>query len=342
MKKEYAFNKYNLAHLGVCDEFFALYQSVREIYDDAAEKVKKENPSRPMNIAKLERECSSKLRKLLDIFLIEHTSLFTDKYVKIHPNATALKRMQLLDVKTKGLLHTEISIVSFSEFLKSFQDFVCDILAQRESYERPNISWDYVWNNLNEHIKRLSGEEIKETIRKNVSDKAKGFVVYRNLNSISCNRDEHNVVADKITVAAIDKDYSVVLPIHRCKDCNKLFVGYETLKVYEKEYGQLFIIKTKEVGEKGIVYLFKSESPLHKAGYNVIAGMMTEEQRRALLTTFLKTETFSHFEICRDIENAIKIFDGQARYVNAVSKWKSDLMFIGEFAKEEMMGSENQ
>lgn len=340
MKIEYALNKYNLAHLGVCDEFFTLYQSVQEIYAGAAKRIKKENPNRPMNTAKLEKECSSKLRKLFDIFLIEHTSLFTDKYVKIHPNATALKRMLLLDVKKKGILQAEISVVSFSEFLKSFQNFVCDILLQRESYERPSISWDYVWNNLNEHINSLARKEIKETIKKDVSDKAKELIVYKNLNSISCNRDEHNVVADKITVAAIGKDYSVVLPVHKCKDCGKLFIGYETLKVYEKEYGQLFIIKTKEDGKKGIVYVFKSESPLHRAGYNVIEGVMTEVQRRELLVTFLKTNTFSHFEICRDIENAIKIFEGQPRYVNAVSKWKSDLMYIGEFAKGEMMSNE--
>ena len=68
---------------------------------------------------------------------------------------------------------------------------------------------------------------------------------------------------------------------------------------------------------------------------------MTETERRSLLVTFLTTNTFSHFEICRDIENAIRIFDGQARFVNAVSKWKSDLMFIGEFVKEEMMNGEN-
>ena len=245
MKKEYALNKYNLAHLGVCDDFFSLHQSVCEIYDAAAERVKKENPSRPMSLSKLEKESYTNLRKIFDIFLIEHTSLFTDKYVKIHPNAIALKRMQLLDVKTKGILRTEIAVVSFSEFLKRFQDYVCDILAQRESYERPSISLDYVWNNLNDHIKSRAGKEIKETIKKDVSDKAKELIVYKNLNSISCNRDEHNVVADKITVEVIGKGYSVVLPIHKCKDCGKMFIGYETLKVYEKEYGQLFIIKTK-------------------------------------------------------------------------------------------------
>lgn len=340
MKKEYALNKHNLAHLGICDEFHTLYQSVVELYDDASESVKKNNTKASVSIDKLEKECWSQIRKLFDDFLIKHTSLFTVKYNSIHPNAEALRRMQLIEVKRTAPLKLIYSVISFNTFVERFQDFVCDILTRRESYEKPYISREYVWNELNAYINTLAEKEIKRTIKKDVSEKAKELIVYKNLSSISCNRDDHEVSPDRISVLVIGKDYSIILPVHRCKDCGKVFVGYETLKVYEKEYGQLLIVKTREEGAKGIVFQFESESPLHRAGYNVIAGMMTEEQRRALLTTFLKTETFSHFEICRDIENAIKIFEGQASYVNAVSKWKSDLMFIGEFVKEEMMSYE--
>ena len=341
MKKEYALNKHNLAHLGLCDEFHALYQSVVELYDDASDSIKKSNTKSSVSIDKLERECWSQTRKLFDDFLIKHTSLFTVKYKSIHPNAEALRRMQLIEVKRTAPLKLIYSVISFNTFVERFQDFVCDILARRESYEKPYISRETVWNELNTYINTLAENETKGTAKKYVSEKAKELIVYKNLNSISCNIEHHEVLPDRITVLVIGKDYSIILPVHRCKGCGKVFVGYETLKVYEKEYGQLLIVKTRENGAKGIVYQFESESPLHRAGYNVIAGMMTEEQRRALLTTFLKMETFSHFEICRDIENAIKIFEGQARYVNAVSKWKSDLMFIGEFVKEEMMNNEN-
>lgn len=341
MKKEYALNKHNLAHLGLCDEFHALYQSVVELYDDASDSIKKSNTKSSVSIDKLERECWSQIRKLFDDFLIKHTSLFTAKYKSIHPNAEALRRMQLIEVKRTAPLKLIYSVISFNTFVERFQDFVCDILTRREGYERPYVSWEGVWNELNENIRILAEKEIRETVKKDISEKAKELIVYKNLNTISCNIYNHNIHIDKISVMAIGKDCSIVLPVHKCNDCGKIFVGYETLKVYEKAYGQLFIIKSREDTDKGCVCSFKSESPLHKAGYNVIEGMMTEAERRSLLVTFLTTNTFSHFEICRDIENAIRIFEGQARFVNAVSKWKSDLMFIGEFVKEEMTNSEN-
>ncbi len=339
MKNEYALSKYNLTHLGLLEEFYALYQAIVDVHNEAAEKVKGSDTKSSLSIDKLERECWSKIRKLLDDFLIKHTGFFTTKYSIIHPNADAIRRMQLIEVKRTAPLKLIYSVVSFSDFLERFQDFVCDIITRRESYERPHISREYVWNDINEYIENQASEKI--SVKDGCVDKAQELIVYKNLNVISCNIDNHDIHIDKVSVMVIGKEYSVVLPVHKCNDCSKVFVGYETLKVYEKEYGQLFIIKSREDADKGCVYSFKSESPLHKAGYNVIEGMMTETERRSLLVTFLTTNTFSHFEICRDIENAIRIFEGQARFVNAVSKWKSDLMFIGEFVKEEMTNSEN-
>lgn len=339
MKKEYALNKYNLAHLGVCDEFHALYQSIVELYADAFECKKRNNTK---GLISFEKECWSQIRKLLDDFLIKHTILFTDKYKTIHPNSEAMRRMLLLKVKRTAPLKLTYSVISFNYFIERFQDFVCDILERRESYERLHISRDYVWNELNEYIEKLVDKEIEKNEKQEISNKVQELIIYKNLNTISCNLDGHYIQASKVSVMVIGKDYSVILPVHRCSECGKMFVGYETLKVYEKEYGQLFVIKTNEDFTNDSAYSFKRESPLHKAGYNVIEGVMSETDRRSLLVTFLKTKTFSHFEICRDIENAIKIFEGQTRFVNAVLKWKRDLMFIGEFIKEEMMNNENQ
>ena len=42
----------------------------------------------------------------------------------------------------------------------------------------------------------------------------------------------------------------------------------------------------------------------------------------------------TYFEICRDIENAIIIFDGRTKYFQACEKWKKDLKYIGEFVSE--------
>ena len=79
-------------------------------------------------------------------------------------------------------------------------------------------------------------------------------------------------------------------------------------------------------------YVFNGESELHQYGYNVVDGRMSEEERRLLLVELLKEKKMTRFQIMRDIENAIGLFDDDYRFLNAVSKWKSDLLFISEYS----------
>lgn len=61
-------------------------------------------------------------------------------------------------------------------------------------------------------------------------------------------------------------------------------------------------------------------------------GKLSEEERHLLLVALLKDNKMTRFQIMRDIENAIRIFDDDYRFINAVSKWKSDLLFISEYS----------
>ena len=65
-------------------------------------------------------------------------------------------------------------------------------------------------------------------------------------------------------------------------------------------------------------------------------NFMSQSERRTLLIKLLEMEILTTFQICRDIENAIRIFKGEERYERAVEKWRSDLFFISEYVKENL------
>ena len=80
---------------------------------------------------------------------------------------------------------------------------------------------------------------------------------------------------------------------------------------------------------------FTAESPLHQLGYNVIAGKLTEKERQTILVKIYEKKWLTFFQIQRDLEKAIRIFQYRSHYQAAVMKWKSDLYFISEYVKNQ-------
>ena len=58
---------------------------------------------------------------------------------------------------------------------------------------------------------------------------------------------------------------------------------------------------------------------------------MSEEARRSLLVYLLDHKRITHFEICSTIEQNIRLFQFSYRHQLAVTKWKSDLKYIGDY-----------
>ena len=98
------------------------------------------------------------------------------------------------------------------------------------------------------------------------------------------------------------------------------------------EYGLLCAECTSETPKRTNFSKYDDESKLHQYGYNVVDGELSERERQNLLAFLFDNKIMTYFEICRDIENAISIFDGRPKYALALEKWRRDLKYIGEYS----------
>lgn len=325
----YELNSKNLALLGLLDECHQLYSNIEDVYVNEFEHTRS-----PLQV---QEKTMPKIRKLLDAFLSETTYLFTQDYLYLHPNSDAMRKaMFFLDIKHTKPLHIECRMVSFSTFLKTLHEFVASILCRRKSHDHIYISKEKAIELINENIISLVKRSAKlsadfSPIQENQA--ANQLIVFKSLSLISCNIKTHDVVSDWIFVKALKNGQIIRLPVHVCKTCGRIFVGRETLNVFEEIYGKLLVrkIADRDYGD-AYNYMINGESELHQYGYNVVEGMLSENERHHLLVTLLKERKLTQFQIVRDIEKAIQIFDDDYRFVNAVSKWKSDLLFISEYS----------
>lgn len=324
----YELNSKNLALLGVLDKCHQLYSDIEDIYAAEFEHTMWPN--------QVQDRTMPKIRKLLDAFLSEMTYLFTQDYLRIHPNSDAMRKtLFFLEVKHPKPLHIRCKMVSFGDFLKITQEFVAAILCTRKSYDHIYVSMEKTIELINKNIISLverSTQSHTDTISIQENQEVNQLIVFKSLALISCNTKAHDVVSAWILVKALKSDQCVNLPVHVCKTCGRIFIGYETLKVFEGIYGKLLvkIIAEKNCGEF-YDYTFSGESELHQYGYNVVEGKMSEAERHFLLVTLLREKKLTRFQIVRDIEKALQIFGDDYRFVNAVSKWKDDLLFIAEY-----------
>lgn len=325
----YELNPKNLALLGLLDK-------CRQLYSDIADAYAAEFEHTMWAIQVLNKPVP-KIRKLLDVFLSDTTYLFTQDYLRFHPNSGAMRKtLCFLKIRRPKPLHIECKMVSFGVFLKILQEVAAVILCRRKSYDHIYISMEKSIELINENIISLVNGRVQShndafVIQDNKTPNR--LIVFKSLSLISCNTKAHNVVPAWIFVKALKNAQNIKLPVHICKTCGRIFIGHETLKVFEKIYGKLPVRIIDEKNYNGTYnYVFNGESELHQYGYNVEDGMMSEDERHLLLVTLLKENKMTQFRIIRDIERAIRIFENNYRYSNAVSKWKSDLLFISEYS----------
>lgn len=325
----YELNSKNLALLGLLDECHQLYSNIEDTYTAEFEHT--------MWPQQVQDTAMPKIRRQLDAFLSDTTYLFTQDYLCLHPNSDAMRKTRFfLETRHTKPLHIKCRMVSFSVFLKVLQEFVAAILCRRKSYDHVYISMEKAIEIINENIiclvkRRAISHTDSFLIQENQA--AEQLIVFKVLSLTSCNTKAHDVVSDWVFVKALKNGQSIKLPVHICKTCGRIFIGHETLKVFEEIYGKLLV---KIIAEKNYYetcsYVFSGESELHQYGYNVVEGKLSVEERRLLLVTLLKENKLTQFQIIRDIERAIQIFEDDDRLSNAVSKWKRDLLFISEYS----------
>lgn len=160
------------------------------------------------------------------------------------------------------------------------------------------------------------------------------LIPYKNLKLISCNQNHHDVREAICRRKLYKADASIRIPVHQCITCGKLFVGETTIIIFERYYGHIIAKYEGEEGnytENEYFYYDLGESKLHSLGYNVVEGRMTEGQRHQMLIDLYTDGEITFFEICRDLEYAIRLFGKNRKMVNAVKKWKRDLEFFNNW-----------
>lgn len=165
------------------------------------------------------------------------------------------------------------------------------------------------------------------------------FIIYKNLNAIACNRDSHHIQIQNFDVPLKDSEDTVSLPICFCRNCKRYFIGYETLNLYEKLFGEVDIQKIDQntlpqVQDSQPDYGTFKHSQLYSFGYNVQEGYYTERERQNLLKKLLTQGKMTRFAIIRDLERDINRFANHPYFSKAIPKWEKDLLYLSTLPLE--------
>lgn len=355
MATKWAFTPFNLAALGVLEDFYEVYRSVEKIYDMEIESTYgkedewfshrnewKETERRMQELGQSwDSLTAQKVIPLCFNLINKHIYLFTDEHDIFLPDIKAFTH-------TFTFLDPPNSYNAYSYYAKyiSFPDFLIrmECVATRTLYNLTKQSNSEITNReIREKTNlRIANKAIHSSRQLLLSADCKEsptndiLYLFDILSSTSCYKFKHPVTPAKYIVSRMDGTGLVALPVHYCTYCKKYFIGIQTLNVFEKDFGK-FIVQKRNYYEDELGFIhFNSESVLHQLGYNVVDGNMTEDERRHLLTYLLEHKEISYFEMCSTIERDIRIFQYSDRHQKAVSKWKDDLRYIGEYVAKEL------
>lgn len=351
-KLYYAFDINSTALLGVLDELYDIYLTLKEIYERSLEEFfsNPETADRFPDYDYFDKLNHCMTKKALNGFFQSHSDIFSLEYQPLRVNDIVLKRFSMCYFQHgegRNFLSAEIKLITFAEFLKDIQLMAYRLIERRKGFDQgypvndPEVVWDEVNARINDMVRERENKAFIRQPSRTVQADSHTVIVFRSLAAISCNRYVHEIENDSRLVPLLNGEGLVRLPIHHCKTCGRLFVGEKTLEVYEHLYGKmrLRLERDKDSTEQ---FWGLTESPLHRAGYNVQVNGMSEDERKQLLKGFLDNSVFTPFEIIRDIEKAINLFEYRPEYVDAVNKWKSDLRFVAEYKSIDRKDEQNE
>ena len=283
-------------------------------------------------------ECKAPLKKLLNAFYGKHAKLFFDSEKQLFVADKTLLKIPFIgfDYDENRPLNFTFRRMEIDSFCATLERVAAELLYYKAQREKKTVTAEKVFEALDERFKRL------ESIWKEQGDKAASppprecpkLYLYKNLLQVSCYKN-HNVVASSCDLEPADlSGQTAHLPVHRCLTCGRIFIGWESLKIFTKLHGLLLferLLDESMAGDRDYE-AFNLESKLHRMGYNVRAdGGLSERERRDLLVSLLENKYMSFLEICGDIENAIRLFEGRATFEDALWKWHEDLRFINKY-----------
>lgn len=151
----------------------------------------------------------------------------------------------------------------------------------------------------------------------------------------SCQNKEHSVIDVIAKIQVIRDDGEIVwnyLHAGYCEECNEYIVlnadfelleGTPMCEVYK-------IVRSVKTSRYAKTYSNSdSESIIHAMGYNVnINDNLSPTTRREILLSIVENGTLTQEEVLAYLDSLIQRGGGDPKYVNAVSKWRSDREYI--------------
>ena len=359
-KQTLSLNTSSLALFGLMDRVYDMYLCMRDFCNEQVEKNKVshhqdypytfENETNSdwihidihsYNVIK--EMCRERFRQFLYEFCNENFEIFANN----NP-AEAIKDLNLYafwfmdhkdvrhtvtdkDGNTRHVFGIRAYCISFSRFIQYIEYFIVRAILSVKQKTDKRITEDEVFEEVDFRIGVVAKVKREKYITECAEETREPAVLYvfSSLHSITCNLNNHIIEPYECTIPLLAEAKQITIPAHRCKECEKVFIGEQTLKEYVKEYGWLFARRISDNSSPEYSW-FALESKLHSLGYNVVEGEMTTQKRRQLLELLIQRKAITYFEACRDIENAINMFCNRRNFASAVEKWRSDLRFIGD------------
>ena len=231
---------------------------------------------------------------------------------------------------------------NLKEFLDEIEWVVACLIAY-ERYKDMNFSYYDVRNTLFEmafYLQDLADKNAVTCIDNTIVDAIdiSSLFVFDSLMSTRC-WGNHEVIPKKFKAKRLGQEGVLILPCHYCKECEKFFIGRNTLELFEKNYGRIIVDRKRIYLNDDYFERFEAESPLHQLGYTVKEGKdaLSEEDRHELLVWALSCGILSDFEIRATLERNIRAFEGRESYQFAVLKWKNDLIFFSDYILQQLL-----
>lgn len=160
--------------------------------------------------------------------------------------------------------------------------------------------------------------------------------------SMFCKNNNHTIVPYKGIVPLLNNDnkeirYEIYLGF--CQQCYTYMMFKEDYELMLMAGTPLCKVYTYEEAQKKNMFSgfkYKSQSVLHAMGYNVQENnSLTQNDRRKILKKALDTKAVKIQDLLNFLSWLIRTRESQPKYKNAVSRWKSDMMFVEQYKVNE-------
>lgn len=326
-----ALNQENLAYIGALDDFYDLYCSISDSYDNEVKQYTDENGRSPAPWT-IDDRMRTRVRKLCRPILEQYSYLFVDPPRLVRANAFGFQQFRMYYHDARASTPGTFKKNTFRRFLIELYWSIVYALFRREKELNPNCTINIVSINVNGHIKSEIQKRMHRIQEENINSPITEapLYVFERLSSTSCYRYNHPVEPDVFIGNKVSDGEKNALPVHRCNVCNKYFIGNITLRLYEKKFGKALLQRIPAECDRTAFSKFRLESKLHQLGYDVVDGHLSDAERQQLLEVLIKSGKISYLEVCSTIEQNISLFERSPRHQLAILKWKKDLKFIGD------------